>query len=180
MDKLLALDQSSKVTGYAIFDKDGNLVSYGKISVDGEPIDRIIELQKKVEHIIDEFKIDEVVIEDVYFSETSDNPISNVGMFKVLCFTMAGLLFMLTEKEIDYTIMTATTWKSLMNVTGKDRTSQKRNAQKVVEDEFGIKVIQDISDAVCIGGAHLKKKYNKGSQTGKECKSNEKNLMYFD
>lgn len=178
--KLLALDQASKVSGYAVFDQDGSLISYGKISVDGEPIDRIIELRNKVEQIIDHFEIDEVVIEDVYYSETSDNPIANVETFKILCFTMAGLLFMLTEKDIPHTIMNATTWKSLMHVTGKDRVNQKRSAQKVVENEFGIKVIQDISDAVCIGGAHLKKKHGKESKKGKGCKSDEKDLLYFD
>ena len=79
LKKLLALDQASQVSGYAVFDEDGTLVSYGKITTEGEPIDRIISLTEKVDKIIEEFGIEEVVIEDIYYS-------GNVETFKILSF----------------------------------------------------------------------------------------------
>lgn len=173
LKKLLALDQASQVSGYAVFDEDGTLVAYGKITAEGEPIDRIIELTKKVDKIIEEFGIEEVVLEDIYYS-------GNVETFKVLSFTMAGLLFLLTEKEMPYSVLNATIWKSKCGVKGKDRPEQKRNAQKFVENEYGIKVIQDIADAICIGTGHIRKKYDKEAKKNTNCKSDEKDLMFFD
>ena len=173
MSKLLALDQSSQLSGYAVFDEDGTLVSSGKITTEGEPIDRIISLTEKVDKIIEEFGIEEVVIEDIYYS-------GNVETFKILSFTMAGLLFLFTEKEIPYSILNATIWKSQCGVKGKDRPEQKRNAQKFVENEYGLKVIQDIADAVCIGTGHIRKKYHKDAKKNDKCQSNEKDLLFFD
>lgn len=173
LKKLLALDQSSQLSGYAIFDEDGSLVSYGKITVEGEPIDRIIELTKKVDIIIKEFGIEEVVIEDIYYS-------GNVETFRVLSFTMAGLLFLFTENEIPYSILNATIWKSECGVKGKDRPEQKRNAQKFVEREYGLKVIQDIADAICIGTGHIQRNHHEKASKNDKCKSNEKDLMFFD
>nr|DAM21779.1 MAG TPA: endonuclease [Caudoviricetes sp.] len=45
MSRLLALDQASKVTGWAIFE-DGKLKSYGKISLDDPNTDiRLVQLR---------------------------------------------------------------------------------------------------------------------------------------
>lgn len=173
MGRLLSLDQSSNVSGYAIFNEDGSLFTYGKITVEGEPVDRIITLANKVDKIIEEFGIEEVVIEDIYYS-------GNVETFKILSFTMAGLLFLFTEKELPYSILNATIWKSKCGVKGKDRPEQKRNAQKFVEKEYGLKVIQDIADAICIGTGYIRKEYHKDATINKECKSDEKDLLFFD
>jgi hypothetical protein len=49
---LLALDQSSHVSGYAIF-KDGKLDSYGKFSVDDESVDkRLVKIRKWLADLI--------------------------------------------------------------------------------------------------------------------------------
>lgn len=173
LKKLLAIDQASQVSGYAVFDEDGSLITYGKIATEGETIDRIIDLTHKVDKIIEEFGIEEVVIEDIYYS-------GNVETFKVLSFTMAGLIFLFTEKEMPYSILNATVWKSYCGVKGKDRPEQKRNAQKFVEAQYGLKVIQDIADAICIGTGHILKTYEKKTGINKECKSKEKDLMFFD
>jgi hypothetical protein len=45
MSNLLALDQASHTTGYAIF-KDGKLDSYGKFTVDDDSIDlRLVKIK---------------------------------------------------------------------------------------------------------------------------------------
>jgi Holliday junction resolvasome RuvABC endonuclease subunit len=64
MSKLLALDQSSKVTGVAIFE-DGKLYKYSKIDVDGELPYRLMEIRNRVKNIITEEGITEVAIEDI-------------------------------------------------------------------------------------------------------------------
>jgi Holliday junction resolvasome RuvABC endonuclease subunit len=64
MSKLLALDQSSKITGVAIFE-DGKLCKYSKIDVDGELPYRLMEIRNRVKNIITEEGITEVAIEDI-------------------------------------------------------------------------------------------------------------------
>lgn len=172
MKRLLALDQASQVSGYAVFDENGSLISYGKIGTEGETVDRIISLANKVNSIIEEFNIEEVVLEDIYYS-------GNVETFKVLSFTMAGLLFLLHKKNIPYGILNATIWKSKCGVKGKNRPEQKRNAQKFVEREYGLNVIQDIADAVCIGTGYIRKNYQAKTSKSKKCTTNEKELLFF-
>jgi Holliday junction resolvasome RuvABC endonuclease subunit len=172
LKKLLALDQSSSVSGYAIFDTDGSLISYGKIAPEGETVDRIMKLVSEVKKLISENDIEEVVIEDIYYS-------GNAETYKVLSFVMAGLIFLFTEEEIPYNILTASQWKSQLNIKGKNRPEQKRKAQEYIEKEYDLKVIQDVCDSICIGATHIKKKYNKDAHKSKECHSEEKELLYF-
>ncbi len=170
--RLLALDQSSQLSGYAVFDENRQLVSYGKIKLEGETIPRIMTLAKKVEILIDEFNIEEVVIEDIYYS-------GNAETYKILAFAMAVLLFLFEERKLPYATLNATIWKSMCGVKGKNRTAQKQNAQKFIEREYGLKVIQDIADAICIGAGYIKKHYQEKASKSKECKSEEKDLLFF-
>lgn len=63
--KVLALDQSSHVTGYAIF-SDGVLTKYSKFSFDNSNLDnRLMKFRDKIEELIKENEIDEVIFEDV-------------------------------------------------------------------------------------------------------------------
>ena len=67
MDKfLLALDQSTATTGYAVF-KGQELLTYGHISPSGKDyIERIAKLRKWLEGILDTMDGDiEVAIEDI-------------------------------------------------------------------------------------------------------------------
>ena len=49
MSRLLALDQSSHITGYAVFE-DAKLVQYGKFSVDDDDVgERLVKIRNKVQ-----------------------------------------------------------------------------------------------------------------------------------
>jgi hypothetical protein len=43
-----------------------------------------------------------------------------------------------------------------LNIKGRDRATQKRNAQLFVTETYNIKASQDASDAVCIGAHYIK------------------------
>ena len=61
MSRLLALDQASKVTGWAIFE-DGELKSYGKISLDDPNTDiRLVQLRQDIQTLVADYNIDEVI-----------------------------------------------------------------------------------------------------------------------
>jgi hypothetical protein len=60
------------------------------------------------------------------------------------------------EMKIPHEIIHSQTWKSTLDIKGRDRATQKRNAQAFVAATHGKKVTQDESDAICIGSAYIK------------------------
>ena len=154
MSRLLALDQASKVTGWAIFE-DGELKSYGKISLDDPNTDtRLVQLRQGIQTLVADYNIDEVIFEDI---QQQNNVTNNVQTFKVLAEVYGVVSELLQEIQIPHSAVLAASWKSTLGIKGRTRAEQKKNAQLYVEQNYGIHVIQDIADAVCIGTHHIKK-----------------------
>lgn len=154
MSRLLALDQASKVTGWAIFE-DGELKSYGKISLDDPNTDtRLVQLRQGIQTLVTDYNIDEVIFEDI---QQQNNVANNVQTFKVLAEVYGVVSELLQEVQIPHSTVLAASWKSTLGIKGRTRAEQKKNAQLYVEQNYGIHVIQDIADAVCIGTHHIKK-----------------------
>lgn len=154
MGRLLALDQASKVTGWAIFE-DGELKSYGKISLDDPNTDtRLVQLRQDIQTLVADYNIDEVIFEDI---QQQNNVANNVQTFKVLAEVYGVVSELLQELQIPHSTVLAASWKSTLGIRGRTRAEQKKNAQLYVEQNYGIHVIQDIADAVCIGTHHIKK-----------------------
>lgn len=154
MSHLLALDQASKVTGWAIFE-DGELKSYGKISLDDPNTDtRLVQLRQSIQTLVADYNIDEVIFEDI---QQQNNVANNVQTFKVLAEVYGVVSELLQELQIPHSTVLAASWKSTLGIKGRTRAEQKKNAQLYVEQNYGIHVIQDITDAICIGTHHIKK-----------------------
>lgn len=154
MSRLLALDQASKVTGWAIFE-DGELKTYGKISLDDPNTDiRLVQLRQGIQTLVADYNIDEVIFEDI---QQQNNVANNVQTFKVLAEVYGVVSELLQEIQIPHSTVLAASWKSTLGIKGRTRAEQKKNAQLYVEQNYGIHVIQDIADAVCIGTHHIKK-----------------------
>lgn len=154
MSRLLALDQASKCTGWAIFE-DGELKSYGKISLDDPNTDiRLVQLRQGIQTLVADYNIDEVIFEDI---QQQNNVTNNVQTFKVLAEVYGVVSELLQEIQIPHSAVLAASWKSTLGIKGRTRAEQKKNAQLYVEQNYGIHVIQDIADAVCIGTHHIKK-----------------------
>lgn len=154
MARLLALDQSSQVTGWAIF--EGNkLLKHGKFSYDSS-IDlwtRLFKIRHKVEELIDKNNITEVVFEDIQLQANRGN---NVKTFKVLAEVFGVLSELCAERGLPQQAVLASVWKSGLGIKGADRTAQKRAAQQWVISTYGVKPTQDECDAICIGSYTLK------------------------
>lgn len=155
MDEIiLALDQSTQVTGIAIF-VNGQLESWEHFSPEGEMFARIIKLKSKIKNKITELMfrgkllvaIEEIQLQNIPGSSKD----TNVATFKKLAYVQALLLELCAEMSVPYEIVPSSTWKSALGIKGKNRTEQKRDAQRYVKEEYGIKVIQDECDAICIG-----------------------------
>lgn len=151
---LLALDQSSKVTGYAIF-IDGALDHHGKINLTSESIGvRLVQFKKAIIDIIDSFKVDKIAFEDIQLQSTVGN---NVKTYKILAEVFGVIHELCEELNIPYEIVPSVTWKSALNIKGKTRPEQKANAADYVNITYNIKPTQDECDAICIGTYVVKK-----------------------
>lgn len=152
--KILALDQSSRVSGWAVFD-DGELIEYGKIDLSKESQigERLHKLRQLIFNMIKELNIDKVILEDIYMD---GQKINNIQTFKVLAEVFGVLFELCIDLNIPVEAVLAGTWKSTLNIKGKTRPEQKRAAQAWVQENYGLKVVQDIADAICIGSHYLK------------------------
>ncbi len=152
--KILALDQSSRITGWSMF--DGNeLIEFGKIDLSNEHDlgERLFKIRSLTKDMINKLKIDKVILEDIYMD---GHKVNNVQTFKTLAEVFGVLFELCVELDIPVEAVLAGTWKSTLGIKGKTRPEQKRAAQAWVAENYGIKVVQDIADAICIGSHYLK------------------------
>lgn len=151
---LLALDQSSIISGWAVF-KDNKLFKYGKITIDNKiSVDsRLAVIRGEIQKLINTYKPDYVIFEDI---QLQDNVSNNVQTFKVLAEVYGVISELLSELQIPHSTTLASSWKSTLGIKGRTRPEQKKNAQKYIEDKYNIHVIQDIVDAICIGEDYIK------------------------
>ena len=152
--RILALDQSSRITGWALF--DGNeLIEYGKFDLSEEPNigERLHQARCLVQDIINKLNVDKVILEDIYMD---GQRVNNVQTFKILAEVFGVLYELCIDMNIPVEAVLAGTWKSTLGIKGKTRPEQKRAAQAWVAENYGLKVVQDIADAICIGSHYLK------------------------
>ena len=155
MANLLALDQASRTTGWAVF-IDDRLDAFGKIELNDSDIgDRLVKLRAAVIQLINHYQIDEIAFEDIYMD---GQRVNNVSTFKILAEVFGVIYELATELEIPNTPVLAGTWKSTLGIKGKTRPEQKRNAQQWVIDNYSMSPTQDECDAICIGAHILTKK----------------------
>ena len=151
--KILALDQASRISGWAIFE-DNKLIKYGKIDLKSDDIGiRLFQLRDQVLKLIQENNIEKVILEDIYMD---GQRVNNVQTFKVLAEVFGVLYELCVELGLPVEAVLAGTWKSSLDIKGKTRPEQKRNAQQYVINTYNIKPTQDECDAICIG-AHVVK-----------------------
>lgn len=157
MRKLLALDQASRITGWAYFE-DKELKEHGKFVADDDDIgERLYFIRDKVKELIDKYDINEVAFEDI---QLQGNVTNNVQTFKILAEVFGIVYELVTELNIPHTAVLSGTWKSTLGIKGRTRPEQKRNAQAFVQQTYNIKATQDECDAICIGTHMILNKNN--------------------
>lgn len=154
---LLALDQSTQVTGWALFE-NGKLIQQDTFNPTGELEIRLTKLRAWLDKFLDKYpKEIEVALEEIQLQNIpGQSKDFGVTTYKKLAYVQGVIIELLTSKEIKYTIVPSVSWKSACGIKGKARKEQKENAAKYVESVYGIKPIQDICDAICIGHYCLK------------------------
>lgn len=155
--RVLALDQSSRITGYSYFD-NGKLIQSGIIKLTNSDIGvRLVQLRNTLIQYIDQWNIEYIIYEDIQLQGSS---INNVETFKILAEVIGNLEELFTELNIPHEAVLSTVWKSAVGVKGRYRADQKKNAQLLVKSIYGLDVSEDESDAICIGTYYCNKKQN--------------------
>lgn len=153
MHNLLALDQSSRTSGWAVF-IDGKLTNQGNFTVSQDDFGvRLHAIREKVKALIKQYNITEIVFEDIQLQSSIGN---NVDTFKKLAEVFGIILELSIDLNIPAIAMHPTSWRSAISLKGKTRTEQKKAAQAHVAAKYNLKVSEDTSDAICIGEAFLR------------------------
>ena len=144
--KVLALDQSTKITGWSLWDKN-KLKEYGTVSSnikENNPIERMRQMYDEVCKLIDTKTPDFVIIEQVQFQK-------NYRTYSQLS-QMQGVLFSsLFERNIGFTIIESTAWKKAMGVSGKNRAEQKAATIQIVKMIYKVDTSEDEADSIGMG-----------------------------
>ena len=148
---ILALDQSSNLTGYSVY-KNGELLSHGILSLKditktshGECAydEKVENVKQFLIRCIEFFKPDIVAIEDIQRQ-------SNVKTFKDLAYLQGVIKNYLYINKIPFVVLSPSMWRGELKIKGRKREDVKRNAQLFVKDKFNIEVTEDEADAICI------------------------------
>ena len=108
---ILALDQASRTSGYAVFCED-QLIDSGKFTYeDADLAERLVKIRKKVETLIDYFHIEKIILEDI---QLQNNVGSNVVTYKALAEVIGVLTELAAERKLPYELVSSSSWKSLI------------------------------------------------------------------
>ena len=149
--RVLALDQASHVTGYAIFD-NGMLVKYGKFQTElDDEIARCSLIKSWLLSMINNWKPDYIGIEGIQYQDASSGQKMGVTVFQTLARLQGILMETCFTSKVPYTVCPTNTWRHACGVKGQSRTDRKRSMQLLVKQWYDISVSDDESDAIGIG-----------------------------
>lgn len=149
--RILALDQASHVTGYAIFD-NGVLVKYGTFHTElDDEIARCSLIKSWLLSMINNWRPDYIGIEGIQFQDESSGRKMGVTVFQTLARLQGILMETCYTCKVPYTVCSTNTWRHACGVKGTTRADRKRSMQLLVKQWYDISVSDDESDAIGIG-----------------------------
>lgn len=144
--RILALDQATHISGYAVFNNK-NLIEYGTFEATGEnDIERSVQVKQWMVSLIDQFEIDFVGLEGIQYQTAA-----GVTTFETLARLQGILAATCYEEKVSYKIASTNTWRAHCGVQGRSRPDKKRSMQRLVQEWFKIKPTEDEADAIGIG-----------------------------
>ena len=161
---LLALDQASRVTGWALF-KDDKLKAEGKFSLSPSLSigDRLAEFYNNLSKLFGNHNFNELAFEDIQLQA------GNVKTYKMLAMIQAMAILWCTHHNIKYHILSPSHWRKTLKeqcgvAWGRKRNEQKQSAIDFIKQKYNLDVGSDEADAICLGTAHiLESKQNAGA-----------------
>ena len=154
--RVLALDQATQVSGWAVFDNE-KLIQYGTFSAtEATSTERIEAVRQWVASMIELWQPDHVAIEDIHMQsfggkDKKDYNNESVTTFKALAHLQGVLINYFYINNIKYNIVHSAKWREFCQIKGVHRADKKRSAQLKIKDWYDVSVTQDEADAICIG-----------------------------
>lgn len=144
--RVLALDQSSRISGYSIYD-DKELIDYGKFETQlSDEISRAKQLKEWLISMCAQWKPDYIALEGVQYQQNF-----GVTTFQTLCRIQGILMECCLELGIPCEICHTQVWRGFCGVKGRTRADKKRSMQMLAKEWHDITVTDDEADAIGIG-----------------------------
>lgn len=152
--RILSLDASSSITGYAIF-TGITLKRWGVIDVHSEQNRdrRFCSMVQQIDALIKKEKIDIVVLEDINLR------CGNVKTLILLARLQGCILYSAMGNGKPYHLYAPSTWRRLCAIatgSGIKRKELKEQAIALIDSVYHLQVGDDCAEAICIGLAYLK------------------------
>lgn len=161
MKRTLAIDQSSRVTGYAIYDNK-NLITFGHFSIPANKTigQRLDGFYNKLSELIDKYNIQHLYYEGIQYQ-------NNAETYKKLAMIQAMVIYT-CYPNLPCTELTPSHWRSIIKEKhkinfGRTRIEQKQKAKDFVKEYFNETPTEDECDAICLGLAALYEEENSKS-----------------
>ena len=149
--RTFALDQSTRITGWSMYDGK-ELINYGvfETSLDNE-FERVNAIKNWFVSMLDSWKPDYVGIEGIQFQEKSEGRRMGVTVFETLARLQGVLIQTCVERKILFRLCPTNTWRAHCKVKGVSRTDKKKSMQLLVKQWYDVSVSNDEADAIGIG-----------------------------
>lgn len=148
--KVVALDQSTRITGYSVFE-DGQYVKSGVIDLHKikETDERSKQMAVEICKLIEDAKPDCVIIEEVQQQ-------SNTSTVIKLARIQGVAIGFCAAHNIDLHILTPSRWRSALSYRQGPKVRReelKKQSLDFVKNNFKLELIEDEAEAVCINEA---------------------------
>ena len=151
MQKVLAFDQSTRVSGWSYFE-DGQYITSGVIDMNKSKLEtdkRSFEMAKEIWKIIKKYKPQEVIIEN---TQQQSNPSTIIILAR-----LAGMIIGYAEAHnVNVHILSPSQWRKALGYSqGAKIKRQELKQQSIdyVKNNFKLNVSEDESEAICINEA---------------------------
>lgn len=150
MQKILAFDQSTKISAYSLF-VDGKYTECGCIDLHKmkDTLERVRTMGVELCNTIEKYTPDKVVIEEV---AQQSNPMT----LKLLARIQGVIIGFCAANNIETYIVEPSKWRSTLHFhqgAGIKREGLKVQAIKHVNDIYGLEATEDECEAICINEA---------------------------
>jgi Holliday junction resolvasome RuvABC endonuclease subunit len=142
-NRVLALDQASRKTGFALMDGI-ELVHYGvfESSLSDEAA-RVHEIKEWVISMIENWKPDLIAIEGIQYEQNF-----GVTTFQTLARLQGVLIEVCFDLKVPYEVVSSNTWRAHCEVKGRSRPDKKRSMQLNIKKWYDVSVSDDEADAI--------------------------------
>lgn len=159
---LLALDASTKSTGFAVF-RDKELLVCNCITASST------DLYKRIHKMVDSILtiVEQIGIEKIVMEEVIPDHSKNTNTFRALMYLQALIHIEIHDKhpEVQIEMIYPSSWRSVCGIEdgrGSKREQKKQKDISFANQTYGLSLTNDdTADAVCIGYAYLYPKKEK-------------------